>query len=179
MRRALHMQWLRHPTEKINYLIWGPNRIGDCYGCMTSFEPLSPAVILVVEDEILVQLELADWLDAQGLSVLTADNAETALALLCARPDIEILLTDIQMPGAIDGIRLAHHVAERWPAIGILVMSGLHATELSVLPAGSRFFPKPIDHEKLWRALAPQPDAKAESIAPPGHPLLPPLNSWA
>jgi CheY-like chemotaxis protein len=170
---------LSHPTEKINYLILGPNRPGDGYEHMESFEPLSPAVILVVEDEFLVQLELVDWLDSLGLSALTADNAEAALAVLRARPDIQIMLTDIQMPGVIDGIRLAHHVAERWPAIGILVMSGLHATELSTLPAGSRFFPKPIDHEELWRALACEPRARNASIVPPGRSGTPSLNSWA
>jgi CheY-like chemotaxis protein len=146
---------------------------------MAPFEPLSPAVILVVEDDRLVQLELADWLGALGLTVLTADNADDALALLDARADVEILLTDIQMPGSMDGIRLAHRVAERRPAIRILVMSGLYATELSVLPAGSRFFPKPIDHEKLWRALAPQPDAPVAPIAPPARHRPPPRSGCA
>ncbi len=146
---------------------------------MAPFEPLSPAVILVVEDDMLVQLELAGWLGALGLIVLTAANADSALALLGARSDIEFLLTDIQMPGSIDGIRLAHLVAERWPDIRILVMSGLYSTELSALPAGSRFFPKPIDHEKLWRALASQPDAPDAPIAPPAHHRPPPRSGCA
>jgi DNA-binding NtrC family response regulator len=126
---------------------------------MVQSERLPSAVILVVEDDRLVQLELADWLVTLGLIVLTADTADDALALLNARSDIEVLLTDIQMPGAMNGIRLAHHVAEHWPAMRIFVMSGLYATELSVLPAGARFFPKPIDHEMLWRALAWRPGA--------------------
>ena len=146
---------------------------------MAPLQSLSPAVILVVEDDMLVQLQLADWLGELGLSVLTAANADDALVLLAARSDIEWLLTDIQMPGSMDGIRLAHIVAERWPAIRILVMSGLYSTQLSVLPAGSCFFPKPIDHERLWRILALQPDAPGAPIAPPSCHRPPPRSGCA
>ncbi len=132
------------------------------------FERLAAAVILVVEDDALVQLELADWLTNLGLTVLTADNAEEGLTLLDARPDIEFLMTDIQLPGTLDGIKLAHHVAERWPPIKILVVSGMFKTELAVLPAGSHFFPKPFNRQHLWQVLSGSdlPDAP---IAPPAH----------
>lgn len=146
---------------------------------MVQFERLNPAVILVVEDDMLVQLELADWLRALGLTVLTAANADSAMALLNAHSDVEFLLTDIQMPGAMDGIRLAHLVAERRPDIWILVMSGLYSTELSVLPAGSRFFPKPIDREQLWRALASLPVAPDAPTAPPARHRPPPRSGCA
>lgn len=143
---------------------------------MVPFERLNPAVILVVEDDRLVQLELADWLGELGLTVLTADNADTAMALLNDHSDIQILLTDIQMPGSMNGIRLAHQAAERWPELRILVMSGMYATELSALPPGAWFFPKPIDHKKLWQVLAGQPGAP---IAPLARPQRPPQSGCA
>jgi CheY-like chemotaxis protein len=135
---------------------------------MVQFQRLKPAVILVAEDDALVQLELADWLTDLGLTVLTADNADSAKALLGGRRDIEFLITDIQMPGSMDGLQLAHHVAERWPPIKIMVVSGMFQTELSALPAGGRFFPKPFDRQKLWEALSGS-GAPSAPIAPTAH----------
>jgi CheY-like chemotaxis protein len=122
---------------------------------MAQFIRLKPATILLVEDDALVQLELADWLAELGLIVLTADNADQAIALLNTCPQIELLLTDIQMPGSMDGVQLAHRVAELWPPVRIVVGSGIVGTELSALPVGSAFIPKPYDHHSLWRALSP------------------------
>ena len=129
---------------------------------MAQFARLKPATILVVEDDLLVQMELADWLAELGLTVLTADNADEAIALLDIHPEIELLLTDIQMPGSMDGIRLAHHVAERWPPVRIIVISGVFRTELSALPLDSAFLAKPLQRPALWRALSREtPPARA------------------
>ena len=115
---------------------------------------LKPATILVVEDDAIVQVELADWLAELGLTVLTANNADEAIVLLDSCPQIEILLTDIRMPGTMDGIRLAHHVRGRRPPVKIIVASGVTNTQLSELPDGSAFVPKPLEREKLWQSLA-------------------------
>jgi len=123
------------------------------YATMAQFNRLKPATVLVVEDDALVQLELADWLKELGLCVFTADNADEAILLLEAHPEIELLLTDIRMPGSMDGIRLAHFVADRWPPVKIIVLSGNLATALSELPPQSIFIPKPYQHETLLRAL--------------------------
>ena len=121
---------------------------------MAQFAPLKPATILVVEDHALVQLELADWLAELGLTVLTADNADEAIALLDTHPEIELMLTDIRMPGSMDGVRLAHHVAERWPPVRIIVASPKFGADLLDLPLNSLFVPKPFQREELWGALA-------------------------
>jgi CheY-like chemotaxis protein len=121
---------------------------------MAQFQRLKPATVLVVEDDAIVQLELVDWLAELGLAVLTADNADEAIALLDSHPQIELLLTDVRMPGSMDGIRLAHHVAERWPPVKIIVLSGVFETSLDELPGGSMFVPKPYLLEALWRALS-------------------------
>jgi CheY-like chemotaxis protein len=121
---------------------------------MAQFARLKPATILVVEDDALVQMELADWLAELGLTVLTADNADEAIVMLDTHSEIELLMTDIQMPGSMDGIRLAHHVAERWPPVRIIVTSGIFRTELSALPSDSIFVPKPFQRPDLWQALS-------------------------
>ena len=120
---------------------------------MASFKSLRSSTILVVDDDQLVQLELSEWLADLGLAVLTADNADEAIALLDCRADIQFLLTDIQMPGSMDGVRLAHHVAHRWPPVRIIVLSGVFGTPLATLPAGSTFISKPCQPNVLWRAL--------------------------
>jgi two-component system, response regulator PdtaR len=121
---------------------------------MAQFKRFSPATILVVDDDAVVQLELQAWLTELGLTVLTADNADEAIELLDSHREIELLLTDIAMPGSMDGIRLAHHVAERWPPVKIIVLSGQFRTALSALPPDSLFVPKPYRPDLLWQALA-------------------------
>jgi CheY-like chemotaxis protein len=121
---------------------------------MAQFKPLKTATILVVEDELLVQQDLAQWLREQGLDVLTADNADHAIILMDRHPEIAFLLTDIKMPGSMDGIRLAHYVAERWPPIKIIVLSALFKTRLSELPQESLFIPKRYEPVALWGAIA-------------------------
>jgi hypothetical protein len=98
---------------------------------------------LIVEHEAIVRLELADRLTETGLRVLVAKNADEAIDLLNTHPEIELLLTNIKMPGSMDGIRLSHHVRDRWPPVKIIVMSGIVKTKLSELPRGSIFFPSP------------------------------------
>jgi two-component system, response regulator PdtaR len=90
--------------------------------------------------------------------VLTADNADEAIQLLESHPEIDRLLTDIRMPGSMDGIRLAHYVAGRWPPVKIIVLSGILSTALSELPRESLFVPKPYNPDALLKALSwPRP----------------------
>jgi CheY-like chemotaxis protein len=115
---------------------------------------LPAATILLVEDEALVRLELSNWLEELGLVVLEASDADEAIALLNINPQIDVLLTDIKMPGSMDGIRLAHHLRHRWPPVKIIVLSGLIDTLQADLPLSSLFVPKPYDPQKLWGALS-------------------------
>src|SRR5256885_7980554 len=100
----------------------------------------APAVVLVVEDEMLLRMRAVDMVEDAGFTSVEAVNADEAVAILESRSDIALLLTDIQMPGSMDGLRLAHAVRKRWPAIKIILVSGqLKLIDLE-LPAGSRFF---------------------------------------
>jgi CheY-like chemotaxis protein len=103
--------------------------------------------ILIVDDDPLLKLLTVDIVEAAGFVALQADNADEAVAVLEARSDIALLLTDINMPGSMDGLKLAHAVRHRWPPIKIIVVSG-RAQDCD-LPTDSRFLPKPYHTEKL------------------------------
>ena len=81
-------------------------------------------VVLVVEDEPLVRMFLADFLEEAGFKVFEAVNADEALTVLRACLGVQVVITDIEMPGAMNGLKLARTVQERWPGIGVIVTSG-------------------------------------------------------
>jgi two-component system, response regulator PdtaR len=81
-------------------------------------------VVLVVEDQTLVRMFIADFLDDAGFKVFEAVNADEAVTVLQARPDVQAVVTDIEMPGSMNGLELAHVVQERWPGIGVVITSG-------------------------------------------------------
>jgi CheY-like chemotaxis protein len=134
---------------------------------MAQFARLIPATILVVENEALVRLELADRLARSGLIVLVASNADEAIVLLDAHPEIEVLFTDVKMPGSMDGVRLAHHVRGRWPPVKIIVASGMMDAGLRDLPPGSLFLGKPYAPEALADALAQMMTGSGPGLANP------------
>jgi len=121
---------------------------------MTRFASHKPATVLIVESEAVVRLELSGRLSQMGLLVLVASDADEAIALLDSNPNIEVMFTDITMSGSMDGIRLAHHVRDRWPPVKIIVASGMIGTQLSDLPSDSIFLPKPYAPEALAGALS-------------------------
>ena len=101
-------------------------------------------LVLVVEDESLVRLGAVDLFEELGYAVLEAGNADEAIALLDRHPDIALVFTDVDMPGSMDGIRLAHAVRNRWPPVRLIVTSGLlPQTVTAALPAGVPFLRKP------------------------------------
>jgi len=109
--------------------------------------------VLVVEDELLIRMSLVLYLADEGFEVFEAGNADEAIAILEAQPGIRILFTDIDMPGSMDGLKLAAAVRDRWPPIRIVVTSGHKLPDASVLSSGARFFPKPYQFAKLALAL--------------------------
>jgi DNA-binding NtrC family response regulator len=100
-------------------------------------------VVLVVEDEVLIRLDIVDYLNRQGFEVLEAEGADEAIEILVARPEVEILFTDIDMPRGVDGLKLAAAVRDRWPPIKIVVTSGHRTVTADQLPVDARFFSKP------------------------------------
>jgi CheY-like chemotaxis protein len=108
-----------------------------------------PAVVLVVEDEMLLRMRAVDMVEDAGFTPLEAIDADEAVAILESRSDIALLFTDIQMPGSMDGLKLAHAVHERWPPIKIILVSGQLRPANVNIPADSRFFGKPLEAKEM------------------------------
>ena len=109
--------------------------------------------ILVVEDEALIRFELVDMLEDAGFDVLDACDAGDAIALLEQHPEIRLVITDIQMPGDIDGMRLAHLIRSRWPPTALIVMSGNMKVELGDLPERSSLVAKPFHGPAMLKQI--------------------------
>ena len=110
-------------------------------------------VALIVEDEVIVRLHIADIVEGAGFSAIEAFNADDAIELLTSRSDIRVVITDVNMPGPMDGLKLAHAVRDRWPPAEIIVMSGKSRPNDDDLPARGMFFSKPVDKGRLKQAL--------------------------
>src|SRR5580658_3726568 len=115
---------------------------------MTS-EKIVP-VILIVEDEALVRLSAVDMLEDAGFRMIEAVNSDQALELLAADSDVQLLFTDVNMPGSINGLALARQVRERWPHIAIMVASANQVLQPE-LPIGSWFEQKPYSSDSVIR----------------------------
>jgi CheY-like chemotaxis protein len=109
----------------------------------------APAIVLVVEDEMLLRMRALDMVEDAGYTSLEAVDAVAALVILESRSDIALLFTDIQMPGSIDGLTLAHAVHERWPPIKIILVSGQLGQANIDIPPNSRFFAKPLQSTRM------------------------------
>jgi CheY-like chemotaxis protein len=116
-------------------------------------EILNRPVVLLVEDELLVRLTQVEILREAEFWVVEAQDADEAFDLLKKRSDINIVLTDVNMPGSIDGFEFARLVRQGWPDVGVLVISGKVAPKPGDLPEGTHFLQKPIRPEALVDAL--------------------------
>jgi two-component system, response regulator PdtaR len=112
-----------------------------------------PPVVLVVEDEPLLRMLAVEVVEEAGFIAIEARDADEAVVLLESRSDITLLFTDINMPGSMDGLKLAHAVRNRWPPIKILVVSGKQRLQSSDLPSNSCFVEKPYQASALVEEL--------------------------
>jgi len=108
-------------------------------------------VVLVVEDEPLLRMLAVEVVEDAGFIAIEARDADEAVILLESRNDIVLLFTDINMPGSMDGLKLAHAVRNRWPPIKILVVSGEQQLQSSDLPSNSSLSGSPISHPRWSR----------------------------
>lgn len=118
---------------------------------MSSTEP--PRVILVVEDDALIRMLTVETVTDAGFDVIEAANADEAVAILSARSDVVLVVTDVDMPGSMDGIKLAHAVRNRWPPIKLIVVSGKAQLHAQDLPEHTQFFGKPYSIQQMASAL--------------------------
>jgi DNA-binding NtrC family response regulator len=109
------------------------------------------AIILLVEEDGRVRGDIAKHLNEHGFDVIEASDSDEALAALEGRSDVRGFVTDAHVPGRIDGFELARVVRERWPAIGVVMMSGHSDASSGPIPPGGEFIAKPY----LFEYLAP------------------------
>ena len=109
--------------------------------------------ILVVEDEPLIRMEAVDMIEDAGFKVYDAANADAAIILMELHDEIGILFTDIDMPGSMDGLKLAAYIRDRWPPVAIIIASGKVDFTNMQIPEGSTFFPKPYPTEQIAAVL--------------------------
>lgn len=115
--------------------------------------PAERPVVFVVEDDLLLRMDAVDIVRSAGFDAVEAGNADDAIAILEARPNIHVVFTDIQMPGSMDGLKLTKFVKDRWPPIKIIATSGLVRISGDDLPAGGRFLPKPYSPSEVVQTL--------------------------
>ena len=101
-----------------------------------------PPVVLLVEDELLVRMTAADELEEAGFHVLEARSDE-----------VQVLFTDVHMPGSMDGMELAEQVHRRWPHVLLLISSGYARPHPDEIPDHRQFMPKPYHAATLVRHI--------------------------
>ncbi|NHT77118.1 response regulator [Ferranicluibacter rubi] len=116
--------------------------------------------VLVVEDEPLLLMDAMDMVEDAGFTVYGAGNADEAIRLMEKHHDICVLFTDVDMPGSMDGLKLAHAVRDRWPPVSIIIASGHVNVAHETLPENGLFFSKPYPPVSVVKAL----DGIAERI---------------
>jgi CheY-like chemotaxis protein len=110
-------------------------------------------VVLVVEDEYLIRMSAIDMVEGAGFKAIAAADADEAIRILESRNDIRAVFTDVQMPGSMDGLRLARVVRNRWPPIALIVTSGQTSVLDTDLPTGGRFLRKPYGLPQIEATL--------------------------
>ena len=111
------------------------------------------AVVLVVEDEFLIRMDAVEMLEAAGFATIEAANADEAIRIFESRDDIRVLVTDIDMPGSMDGLKLAHVVREKWPPVKLVVFSGKRTPRFEELPADALFYGKPYNMDEVTAGI--------------------------
>ena len=106
-------------------------------------------VVLIVEDDFLVRIFADEIAVEAGFNSLAAADADEAIRILQNRTDVRVVLTDMNLPGYLDGLELAHAIQHRWPSIQIVVTSGMMRPAANELPEHSHFVPKPYDFSRL------------------------------
>ncbi|HEY2754242.1 MAG TPA: response regulator [Pseudolabrys sp.] len=111
-------------------------------------------IVLVVEDDLLQRIYASSILEDAGFEVVEAANANEAILILEARKDIRVVFTDIEMPGSIDGLKLARAIRDRWPPIELILTSGRHRLGADAIPARGRFLAKPYEPDVLIAVIS-------------------------
>jgi CheY-like chemotaxis protein len=114
---------------------------------------MSASLVLVVDDDFLVRMNAVFLLEEAGFDTLQAGTADEAIRLLETRSDIKVVFTDINMPGSMDGLALAHAIRHRWPPVELVVTSGYARVRDEDMPERGLFLGKPYQPAELVRMV--------------------------
>lgn len=117
------------------------------------FERLVEPIALVVDDEPLILMDTSDMMSDEGYAVVEASTADQAYAFLDKHASLQLLFTDVQMPGDLDGLALARVVATRWPHICVVIASGAVIPTPGDLPGNAKFISKPFTAQLVHEVL--------------------------
>lgn len=109
--------------------------------------------ILVVEDEPIIRATASLLIEDAGYDVLEAANADDAIVLLEAHPDIRVVFSDLSMPGKMNGLKLIHAVRKRWPPVVLILASGQRSPLVADMPSETVFLSKPYRDSELFDVL--------------------------
>lgn len=127
---------------------------GDLAAMETSeFKKLAEPIALVVDDEPLILMDTSDMISDEGYAVVEATTADEAYEFLDRHSSLQLLFTDVQMPGDLDGFDLARAVADRWPHICVVIASGAAVPGPGDIPANATFISKPFTAELVHQLL--------------------------
>ena len=113
---------------------------------------VAPRAILLVEDEVFARLATAGDLMEAGFQVIQAGTADEALIVLRSSAKIDLVLSDIRMPGTLDGCDLAKMIHATWPTIRVIILSARYIEALATTPADA-FVAKPYFLPRLLGAI--------------------------
>jgi two-component system, response regulator PdtaR len=110
-------------------------------------------IVLVVEDTPMQRFDAVSMIERAGFETLEAASADDAISILESSPNVDVVFTDIKMPGSMDGLKLAAAIKARWPSITVVATSGVMDIRDEQLPEGCLFVPKPYSAEQVVGAL--------------------------
>jgi CheY-like chemotaxis protein len=134
---------------------------------MNNVAPRSAATVLVVEDEPLLRDYVTDLLAQSGFDVVEAASGEEALALVVRQRGICACVSDVAMPGRVNGIELARRLRQEAPRMGVVLVSGVREPDRVYLPVGVPFVSKPVRATSLLRLVRQVADPRARLPEPP------------
>ena len=130
----------------------------------TKCRQILPSMSCLLKTNFFGRSHAVNLVEDAGYTAVEASNADEAIAILERRKDIQIVFTDINMPGSIDGLKLAHAIRKRWPPIELIVASGHFHLSDDDMPERGRFFSKPILIKRLFRHYTILPSSAALAL---------------
>lgn len=117
-----------------------------------------PVHILVVEDELFIRMSISDAFRDEGYTVIEAFNADEAVDVLTAGTAVDLVFSDVRMPGSLDGIGLLKFIKERFSNLPVVLASGHLEPNVALAEGANHFLSKPFHIGTVLEVIATQLD---------------------